>query len=875
MAAGQFYPYLQTGLSTVADAARRATVTLVLNEDGQNRDLTVPLSLAGPGDMIGVAPEAIRRVMPQPGTSDHRAGALPYIEFNDPAFPWLMSPAVPNGDKLIPYLALLCLPDGDTTTIDHGAQPLPVIEARDLSLHKPDDTEPSATFLPAPEDCVLAAHVHDPEGQAGDTTPGDAAFARLLGLQRLVAGRAYHAVLVPLFASGREAGLGEDASGVSGFAWDAADDTVRLPVYYRWKFRAGPARGVEDLLRDLAAHDASKDSALPPDLALENAFGGAAGAFSRQSVAVRTIFNPNEPPDPVHEDALVAALAEGQAGGVLPHPSYGRVHAEADAGRSGPTWYREANLDPSLRLLAGSGAAIVRDRQDEIVRFVRDAAGPFDEVNAVLSRAHTAMRANSGANRAIAAASDPQALFQLAGPAQARMRVQIGQGATLSEILAGTREEQASDPAVRALAGKAAAGMAQAIGTETCAVELADEVAGAGLEEAGLNALLDTADGPGPLADEEARRDIIGLLGELVDPPSTPSRRRDGEDAGLGQWSRETGQERFRPGRRRCVPALQDPDQVAAEIKHQLDPEVSVPPRIRSRIGGLDDGSGALPPRAVIEPVWPRPFVSEMLRTAPEFLTPGLTSLPPDSIAGMRYDAAAMEAIMLGANHEVQRELRWRGIPAASHLSPVRRAFARFEAAGLREHDIMPISDWPDDALGRHQAIGGLDFVAVMRSPLIRRFPETVIAMVKAIRPDPAKPRELDPNSDPVLPAVIGTLSGDLAYVGFPKVAGALRGDPASRDEGWFLVFSQTSDDIQFGLNAPASDPPRDPASLESWSELSWSDVGTATISGSRFAANARSDIAWGVQSAQMAAILFERPTIVALHLSDLLPALL
>ncbi|MEL6531098.1 MAG: hypothetical protein AAFQ27_14135, partial [Pseudomonadota bacterium] len=152
MASGQFYPYLRTGLSTIADAARRATVTLVLNEDGQSRDLTVPLELAGPGDMIGVAPDAIRKVMPQPGTSDHRAGALPYIEFHDPAFPWLMSPAVPNDERMLPYLALLCLPDSDTTTVSQAAQPLPVIEARDLASHKPDDIEPSATFLPAPED---------------------------------------------------------------------------------------------------------------------------------------------------------------------------------------------------------------------------------------------------------------------------------------------------------------------------------------------------------------------------------------------------------------------------------------------------------------------------------------------------------------------------------------------------------------------------------------------------------------------------------------------------------------------------------------------------------------------------------------------------
>lgn len=872
MASGLFYPYLRSGLATVADADRRAQINLILEEDGELRDLPLSLPLAGPGDVVGIASDAIRRVVPQPGTSDHRAGAFPFVEFHNPAFPWTMSPDTPVGDRLLPYLALLCLPEAETTIIQHGAGPLPKIFARNLAAARPEDTESDGTFLPRPEDFALAAHVHDPDGRAGDKEPGPSAFSRLLSLQRLVVGRGYHAVLVPLFAAGREAGLGRNVPGDASFSWAAEDDSVELPIYHHWKFRAGPSRGVEDLLRDLRAFSPTGQAAQPGKLTVDSNFVGAAYGLDGREVRLRTIFNPLEPPGLVEENALLGALAEANGNGVLAHPSYGRVHADSDASQGGPQWYRDCNLDLSLRLLAGTGGAIVRDRQEEIVGFVRQSAGPLDEVNAVLSRAHAAMLGNAGLYHAVAGASDPQAAVLFAGPAAERLAMLQGGVIALDEALEGTREEQAIDPATRALAGTAALSVVPAIEVEMRNTELADDIAGGAIKRRDFDALLVSARRNGPVATATERADVRDFLAKLVDPPPGQGVRADGDDPGLVFWEKTTGEDRLRPGRRRGPPGHADAGSLSSEIVHRLDPGVSVPPRIRSRIAGLDDGLGPLPARVVIEPVWPRPLVSEMLRTAPEFLAPGLDRMPSDSIAGMRYDAAAMEAIMVGANHELQRELRWRGVSAARHASPVRRAFGRFEAAGMSEHDITPIAAWGDTHIGTHQEGGGLDFVAILRSPLIRRFPETVITLVKAIRRDADKPRELDPDTAQVLPAIIGTLAGDLSYVGFPPVNGTLRGDSARNDEGWFLLFSQTGDESQFGLNAPTREPARAPASLGRWGDLSWTDVGKPVISAADFTRDARSDLSWGADAAQMAAILFEQPTIVALHLSDLLP---
>src|SRR5205814_1918200 len=89
-----------------------------------------------------------------------------------------------------------------------------------------------------------------------DTVPEDPArsLSRLLSSRRLQANHRYLACVVPIFAAGRDAGLGQDPGAgrtSMDLAWGDAGGDVTLPVYYFWRFGSGPNGDFESLVRRL------------------------------------------------------------------------------------------------------------------------------------------------------------------------------------------------------------------------------------------------------------------------------------------------------------------------------------------------------------------------------------------------------------------------------------------------------------------------------------------------------------------------------------------------------------------------------------------------------------------------------------------------
>jgi hypothetical protein len=90
---------------------------------------------------------------------------------------------------------------------------------------------------------------------------------------------------------------------------------------------------------------------------------------------------------------------------------------------------------------------------------------------------------------------------------------------------------------------------------------------------------------------------------------------------------------------------------------------------------------------------------------------------------------------MVGLNSELNRELTWRGLPVDRRGTPMRRFWDRrgIENPHAPTEDIEPIAGWSytsnlDDQLGGapHQ------LVLLIRSDLLRRYPNTAIYAVKA-----------------------------------------------------------------------------------------------------------------------------------------------
>ncbi len=863
-----FFSHLRRGVRTVLTTGRTAEFDLVLDADGSERVVEVrDLPLAGPEHARGIVPTAIRKRHPPAGSVDLRAGELPYVEWHDAALPWALTPQAPSGGRLSPFIALVCLPEatgGGTGWLQAGTLPLP----RAL-VQAPEG-------MPDPAAFALTAHVEDPDAPVNGA-PGPRAFARLLCPQRLQPRTRYIALVVPLFESGRLAGLGKDVpdAGAPGFAWTAGATSATLPVYLSWRFATGAGRGAEDMLRDLFA--------LPPegDLPRVPVDADAAGALMPPLVGTeiekRAVFavRPASPQQP--DPALAAALdvTAATTDGRLPMPAYARIFAGGvEPGSSGAArWYDGANLDASLRVMAGYGTAVVRRRQDEIVGFVLDSAGQIEEANAILSRAHTAMALTRPLHAKLRAPEvSLSALDRLLGPAAARTWHSDG---SIGRHVAGTVDEVLQDPTLRrALAAggsldrdRASRGdLADAVRTQAAAASEAPVVPGAtpiGPAMTSIDASTSSASGT---IDAEGA-DIADLLDRLSHDPS--GLREDPELTDAHDQRRERQDEdRRRPDQAGVPGEVASSADLRTSIVDGLRPGATVPPRIADQIDGLP--AGPLPQRILAEPVWPHPIIPELFALDPATLSPGLSELPDDGVMALSFDAAAIDAVVLGANTEVLRELRWRGVPHDPLSSPVRRVFPAPSSAGQLPPDTLPIRGWdPTRPLGGGRA-GEINFVVLIRSQLFRKYPETVITLVESKWNPATGKRELDPNRTH-LPRIMGRLGEDITYVGFSQDRLEMVGDPdpASDRPGGFLVFEQPDGGLSFGLNDDVDDIVA-PRRLDSWNELAWSDLTAPEIGPGVLNAEVDGPLVWGTNSATMAAILVERRVTVALHVSDI-----
>lgn len=286
-----FLPYLRQGLANnIAEAdapgrtGTRGTIQVDLNIQAEKVDAAVPdpaaadvaiqkkIEIYGPGDIIGIDPNAIIKHEPRNWITNFETNYLPYIEFYEEDFPWRYTPATPDTAKhrLRPWLTLVVLKEDEFQDAGRQqGQPLPFIQLKG---------EPSVLFPPV--DQIWAwAHVHVNGAlfdEGADKTTSDQetavlgrfqeilgqnrdlAYARIVCPRQLEANTAYHAFLVPTFESGRLAGLGlppENSPATMLTGWepytggatkDAAD---QYPYYFRWYFRTATVGDFEYLVR--------------------------------------------------------------------------------------------------------------------------------------------------------------------------------------------------------------------------------------------------------------------------------------------------------------------------------------------------------------------------------------------------------------------------------------------------------------------------------------------------------------------------------------------------------------------------------------------------------------------------------------------------
>src|SRR5207249_2801481 len=155
---------------------------------------------------------------------------LATVEFDEPALPWLFTPAAAAADRLAPWMVLVVVPaEAATLNLDPG-RPLPV-------LTLPAD---AGTQLPALGQSWAWAHAQltgdgDPPAQLGQPGQAAAALARLVCPRRLAGDTRYPAAGDPAYLQGVQAGLGQPVdAGALQPAWTSGTVYLDLPVYHSW-----------------------------------------------------------------------------------------------------------------------------------------------------------------------------------------------------------------------------------------------------------------------------------------------------------------------------------------------------------------------------------------------------------------------------------------------------------------------------------------------------------------------------------------------------------------------------------------------------------------------------------------------------------------
>jgi hypothetical protein len=267
-------------------------------------------------------------------------------------------------------------------------------------------------------------------------------------------------------------------------------------------------------------------------------------------------------------------------------------------------------------------------------------------------------------------------------------------------------------------------------------------------------------------------------------------------------------------------------------------------------------GEGAFAPR------FGRPMIEPFAQRFPELVLPALGELPGEAATLVEPDAAFIEAYLVGANEELNRELLWRGLPSDPRATAFRRFFPRTDGAD----DISELGAWSaDSALGSHLRTPAA-LVLVLRGELVRRYPSLVLGAIPARWSGPGA-RGPDTTQSAAPPMFRGRVGDDVVYAGFatPTVADALGGAESSGPAGWFFVLAENPGDARFGLDPSASGPPtRD--------TLAWTHLSSSRAYAEVSAFPAVPGFSPGAaSSATLASLLRQRPFRAFLHASTLI----
>lgn len=312
---------------------------------------------------------------------------------------------------------------------------------------------------------------------------------------------------------------------------------------------------------------------------------------------------------------------------------------------------------------------------------------------------------------------------------------------------------------------------------------------------------------------------------------------------------------------------------LAARLGEALAPGVSHQARLASQTTVpdqvADHGSTVM-----ATPVFPVPTALPLLASAPEWFLPGLGAFPANRVALLRQNAEFIESYLVGANHELMRELLWREYPTDQRGTPFRRFWPRPDGAA----DVPPVHTW-NAPLGGHLAGADRLSVLLVRGDVLRRYPGTVVTAVPATLDESGRLRP-DPAQSPLLPLFGIRVDESTTAFGFEIAPEDLTAPHSAKRPAWFFVFAEHSHRIRFGFDEPQEG---EVVPFDTWNDLTWPSPAVASpLPVVRGHAVAGADLPppalagpdgpfWNRDAADVARIALQRPFRVAIQATVLL----
>ncbi len=891
-------------LAPAPSATANVAAKLVLN----GRKLPdVAIRLRGPADAAGIDPNQVIRTDPRPNATDFESNCFASIEFDRPDLPWVLTPAKANAKRqLRPWICLVVVRKQPGVSLDNlpGSQ-LPVLRiaapAR-VDLELPDLAD---CWAWAHAQAAAADSTPQPVTDALNGPPGQN-LSRLVSPRILAPETDYLACVVPTFDVGRLAGLGQalpdvTAPGTLTPSWSfspAVPNEVLLPVYYSWSFHTGPGGDFQAVATGLTPNVPAGLGTRTIDVSAPGFNPAGARTVALQG-ALRPVgaAAPETPLPALFVSALagilnapgnLAALKPG-ADPVLAPPIYGRWHAaDAAVDPAGRSWLDQLNLDPRWRATAAFGTRVVQEHQEALMASAWEQAAEVRLANQRLLQLQVSRSVGEVLHARHFAKFSDEMMARVTAPAFGRLR-RPG-GATMAA-------QQESSPLPMAANGAAMRRIGRQRGplTRRAAGQKVDRAANptwvARLMSPPPPALAAAAPALTPVAIGWPDPGLPGGVPTLPAPPPgmdlcpfpTSPTQHLGADSFFGSFlvfpERTlnpmagpfllTGRTEL-PGFFRDA-ALKhlarafapppapaddgvDPEalkSIKAQVLDLIRPEVALAPLVA---GAIETGDNVLAPTApgvaasgletiMASPRFPSPMYAPLRDLSQDLLLPGLETVLPETVLGLQTNERFVEAYMVGLNHEMGRELLWRGFPTDQRGTYFTHFWDADDAA------IEDLNLWGGQALGAGAAAAAGDqFVLLLRSSLLRRYPNAVIYMTPAL----ALGGGLAPDPDPAhekMPSFSGSMQPDICFFGFPLSAPAATGDDGRG--GHYLVIQEHPTAPRFGLNAGTA-----PAGI------SYLSVGGKLPTGLR---------GWPSTSSAVAGALRRRPARVAIHAKRLI----